>query len=414
MEPGGTWQIPILIALLGCSAFFSASETALMSLSKIRIRHMVDSEVKNAPKIQRLVDQPSRMLGAILVGNNVVNIGASSLATSLFMSYFGASGVGIATAVMTVLVLIFGEITPKSLAAERSENVALRVASPISIITRLLSPLITVLLWITNGIVRLTGGKADTAQPFITEEELKTMVSVSSEEGVLEDDEKKMIYNVFDFGDAQVKDVMTPRPDMVAVSIDASYEDVMNLFKSERFSRLPVYDGTTDNIKGVLHLKDLFFYDGDFTNFHASEHIRDPYFTYEFKKIAELFNDLRNERLPLAIVLDEYGGTAGVVTIEDLVEEIVGDIEDEYDDQIDEIEVIQEDEYIVNGSMRIVFINEMLGINIESEDFDSIGGYVVGEFGRLPDVGETITVDEIEFHILEIEKNRIEKLKILT
>lgn len=414
MEPGGTWQILVLMLLLAASAFFSASETALMSLSKIRIRHMVDTEEKNAKIIQRLVNNPSRLLGGILVGNNVVNIGASSLATAIFIDRFGARGVGIATVVMTILVLIFGEITPKSLAAEHSEKVSQKVARPITFIVQIFRPITAVLLWLTSGFTRLIGGKDTKNQPFITEDELKTMVSVSSEEGILEDDERKMIYNVFDFGDAQVRDVMTPRPDMVAVSIDESYEEVMAKFKSERFSRLPVYDGTTDNIKGVLHLKDLFFFDGDFTNFRPEDHMRTPFFTYEFKRIAELFEEMRTERLQFAIVLDEYGGTAGVVTIEDLVEEIVGDIADEYDEKVEEIVVIQEDEYIVSGSMRIDVMNEMLGVNIESEDFDSIGGFVVGAFSRLPDAGETITVDDIQYEVLEVDKNRIEKLKILT
>ena len=414
MDPDGTWQIISLVILLGFSAFFSSSETGLMTLSKIRLRHMVESEIKGAERVNKLLKNPSKLLGGILVGNNIANIGASALATSLAIKYWGDSGVGIATAVMTILVLIFGEITPKSLAAQNSEKIALKVARPISIITFILNPIIVVLIYITNAFIKILGGEPNKQKPFITEEELKTMVSVSHEEGVLEGEEKQMIYNVFEFGDSQAKDVMTPRTDMIVANIDSTYEELIKIFKQEQFSRIPIYQETIDNIIGVLYLKDLIFFENEIEEFTIEKHMRIPYFTYEFKSTVDLFADMRLKRVPIAILLDEYGGTAGLVTIEDLVEEIVGDIDDEYDDDTDQIEVIKEDEFIVAGNTRINMVNEMIGLNIESEDFDTIGGFVTGIHGRLPKTGETINYNDTKFIIQNTSKNRIVKLKIIT
>ncbi|MPW27277.1 DUF21 domain-containing protein [Alkalibaculum sp. M08DMB] len=414
MEPGDSWQIILLIALILLSSFFSASETALMTLSKIRIRHMMDEKIKGAILINNLINNSSKLLGAILVGNNIVNIGASAIATSLAVSKFGSSGVGIATGVMTILVLIFAEITPKSLAAQNSEVISLKVAKPISLIMKLLNPITIVIMFFTKSIIKLLGGKAEIKQPFFTEDELKTLVTVSHEEGVLEGEEKQMIYNVFEFGDSQAKDVMTPRTDVVAADVNATYDELIELFRAQQFSRIPIFEETYDNIIGVFYIKDLLVYNKDKADFHIRQLMREPFFTYEFKSTLILFSEMRIKRIPVAIVIDEYGGTAGIVTIEDLVEEIVGDIHDEYDDFEKEIEIIKEDEFLVDGIARIDVVNEMLGINIESEDFDSIGGFVIGLFGYLPNGGEKIEFDGIKFIIEVVDKNRIEKLRILT
>lgn len=408
------WQVFALFILLSLSAFFSSSETALMSLSKIRLRHMVEEKIKGADIISKLLDDPSKLLGSILVGNNIVNIGASALATSLAINIWGNAGVGIATGIMTILVLIFGEITPKSLAVQNTEKTALKVARLIYFITVVLSPIVAILMSITNLIIKLFGGNTEKKNTFITEEELKTMVDVSHEEGVLEGEEKKMIYNVFEFGDSQAKDVMTPRTDMAAIEIHSTYDEIIALFKQEQFSRMPVYEDNTDNIVGILYIKDLIFFEGNKDKFNLEQLIRPPYFTYEFKGTSELFSEMRAKRTPMAIVLDEYGGTAGIVTMEDLVEEIVGDIEDEYDERDEEIQVIKEDEYVVDGSTRIDFLNEMIGTDIESEDFDSIGGFVIGILGRLPEQGENVEYSHIKFIVESIDKNRIEKLRVLT
>lgn len=401
------------MVLIVLSSFFSASETALTSLSKIRIRQMLEEGVRGADVISRLVENPGKMLSAILVGNNVVNIGASALATSIAISQFGESGVGIATGIMTIIVLIFGEITPKTLASRDPEKVSIMVSKFIYFITIILSPVVIVFTQITSGILRIFGGKIDTEKPFITEEELKTMLDVSHEEGVLEVEERKMIDNVFEFGDSQVKDVMVPRTDMVAIDIDSTYDEIMKTFKVEQFSRIPVYQDSVDNIIGTIHIKNLVFVD-DSKNFNIYDIIREPYFTYEYKKTTELFEEMRKDRVALTIVLDEYGGTAGLVSMEDLVEEIVGEIEDEYDEDDTDIQVIKEDEYIIDGSTKIDLVNEMIGTDIESEDFDSIGGFVIGELGRLPQEGDMLEHENTKFIIEEIDKNRIKKLKVLT
>ena len=414
MEPSQVWQIIVLIILLVLSGFFSMSETALMALSKIRIRHMVEEKVKGAKLVEKLTEDPNKLLGAILIGNNIVNILASSLATTLFVSLVGPSGVGVATAVMTVLVLIFGEITPKSIAKQKSEEVSLKVSKPINIIVKILKPFIGIFSFISSLFIRLLGGDPKATEPFITEEELRTMVGVSEEEGVLEDVEKEMIFNVFDFADSQAKDVMVQRVDIVAVDTEATYEEVLEVIKTEQFSRIPVYNQTIDDIVGVLYVKDLIIAGQNKEGFKVSDYMREPYYTFEFKKIKELFNEMKKTRNHLSVVLDEYGGTVGIVTIEDLIEEVFGDIEDEYDDYDKEIEVVKEDEYIVDGSAKLDDISELIGVNMESEEFDSVGGLIIGELGRFPDNKEEVTLNKIRFVVEEVDKNRIKKVRIYT
>jgi len=413
LDPDSTWQLIILAILIGSSGFFSSAETALMSLSKMKVRHMVDEKVKGAELVHKLVENPSKLLGAILVGNNIVNIGASALATSLAIKYWGNAGIGIATGIMTLLVLIFGEITPKSLAARNNEAVALKVAKPLLVITTLVNPIVIVLTFITNFIIRTFGGRIDNNQPCITEEELRTIVDVSHEEGILECEERQMIHNVFQFGDLQVKDVMTQRTDLISANINSSHEQILKILQVERVSRLPIFDENIDNIVGVLHMKDLFMLNDPKENFNVKQLMRLPLYTFEYKHISELFEEMQKKRVSMAIVLDEYGGTAGMITMEDLVEEIVGDLQDEHDEQELEIEQIKDNEYLVDGGAKIELVNELIGINIESEDFDSIGGFVIGELGRIPLKGEKIKYHNIELIVESLDRNRIDKLKVL-
>lgn len=414
MSPSDSWQLILLVVLLMFSSFFSASETALMSLSKIRVRHLVDENVKGASRIQKLINDPSKLLGAILIGNNAVNIGASSLMTALFLTKFGEAGVGIATAVMTVIILIFGEITPKSLAAQNSEKVSFAVAKPIDVITVILSPFIHIMTFITGFLIRLLGGKASGNQISITEDELKTIVNVSHEEGVLEVEERTMIHNVFNFGDTMAKDVMTPRTNMISIDVNCTYAELTEMFKTEQFSRVPVYEESFDNIIGIITIKDFVFNIEDTPEFHLNKYLRKPFFTYEFKLTTDLLSEMRTARAQIAVVLDEYGGTAGIVTIEDLIEEIVGEIVDEYDEIEKDIVVIREDEYVIDGSTRIEDVNEMIGKHIESEHFDTIGGYVIELVGKLPHEGDVIEDEGIKFIVERVEKNRIEQIRIHT
>ncbi|GKU27341.1 HlyC/CorC family transporter [Clostridium folliculivorans] len=416
MNSSLTWDFIILVILLALSSFFSAAETALMSLSKIRIRHLVEENIKGAKLVEKLTEEPNKLLGSILIGNNVVNIGASALATTVTARLVKSDwGVAIATAVMTILILIFGEITPKSLAKQKSEAVSLRVIGPISLVVSILKPFV----WIFNKIalffIKILGGETTINQQFITEEELKTIVNVSEEEGVLEIEEKQMIYNVFEFGDLQVKDVMVQRIDIIAASVKVTYEEIIQIIKDEQFSRIPVYGETIDDILGVLNVKDLILAEDVNNNFSVKDYMRIPLYTFEFKKITELFSEMKKTRNHMAVVLDEYGGTVGIVTIEDLVEEIVGEIEDEYDDETDKhIEVVKEDEYIVDGSMRINDLNELIGTKIESEEFDSIGGFIIGQIGKMPEENEEVSYLNTRFVVEEVERNRIKKVRIYT
>ena len=413
MDPNYTWQIISLVILIALSSFFSMSETALMSLSKIRLRHMVEAGVPGAELVEKLTEDPNRLLGTILIGNNVVNIGASAMATVLATNIFGNGGVGIATGIMTILVLIFGEITPKSIAKQKSEAVALKVARPIEFLVIIFKPLVYIFTAISSMFIRILGGDPSEAKSFITHEELKTMVGVSEKEGVLENDEKEMIFNVFEFADLQVKDVMIQRVDIVSVDKEASYDEVMDVIKNERFSRIPVYNQTIDNIIGVLNIKDLATIENLRADFNVSKYIREPFYTFEFKKIVELFKEMKKTRNHIAVVLDEYGGTVGLVTIEDLVEEIVGEIEDEYDEEKNPVEVITENEYLVEGSLRLHDISDLIGINIDSEEFDSVGGLMIEDLGRMPEEQEEVIVNNIRFIAEEIEKNRIKKVRMI-
>lgn len=412
-------QLALLIVLILLSGFFSASETSLMSLSKIRLKHMVESEVKNAKTIEKMLSTPNNMLGAILLGNNAVNIGASSVATALAISIFGNSGIGFSTFIMTILILIFGEITPKSLAMQYTEKFALFVAPIISALASIFSPLVYVLTKITNLFIRLLGGQPDDKKPFITPEELRTIVDVSSQEGILENEEKEMIYNIFEFGDLRVRDVMIQRMDVLAISKESSYDEVLEVFNEKKFSRLPVYDDTIDNIVGIIYAKDLFFNNisgVDITlDFKVEDYMRDPLVTFEFIRISDFFKQMQGDRSHIAIVLDEYGGVAGLVTMEDIVESIFGDINDEFDEFDDsDVEVIKEDEYVVNGNIKLDELNDLIGTDFESEEFESFGGFIIGILGRLPKNSEIVHYYSYKFIVEQVSKNRIIKVRIFT
>ena len=372
-----------------------------------------DEGVKGAKLVGSLIEKSSDLLSSILVGNNIVNIAATSVSTSLFINIFGDGGVAIATAVMTVLVLVFGEITPKTIAANSPEKVAVVVSKPISIIMKITKPIVWVFNLLTGIIFKIMGIDNDGVKPFITEEELKAMVNVSHEEGVLEMEEREIINNVFQFGDMQAKEAMIQRLDMVAIDIEDSYDEIIELFKSEKLSRLPVYQESIDDIVGILNIKDIIFLsDEEIENFDIKDYVREAFFTYEFKKITQLLEEMKKEKTQMAIVVDEYGGTAGLLTIEDLVEVIVGDIDDEYDEEEEEIVKINDNEYLVEGSTKISDVNEQLGINLESEEFDSIGGFIIGYLKRIPEENEIIEVEDVKFKVESIDKNRINKIRI--
>lgn len=408
MENGSRWVL--LIFLLIASAFFSGAETALTSINKVRIRNMADEGNSRAKIVWNLIENPSKLLGTILVGNNVVNIAASALATSLAIERFGNTGVGYATGVMTLLVLIFGEITPKSLATENPESVSLKIAPMVLFLQKILSPIVFVLLQITKLFSKIFGKNRE-EMPSITENELKTMIDVSQEEGVLEGDEKEMLVNVFDFKDSPLNKIMTPRTDMIAIEIDSTFEEVVEIYKEYGYSRYPIYRENRDDIVGIFSIKDIALLDGN-EDFHLNKFLRKPVYLFETQRATTAFEELRTKKITMGIVIDEYGGTSGIITIEDLIEEIVGDIEDEYDYDDEEIMKVSEGEYLVLGNMKLEELNEELDLDLESEEFDTIGGYITGRFGEIPETGEEIVDKGILYKIEEKDKNRIEKLRI--
>ena len=341
-----------------------------------------------------------------------MNILATSLTTSLAISMFGSSGVGIATAIVTVLILIFAEITPKSLSAKYSDTLALSVAQALSFLVVLFKPIVVVLNFISGLIIRLFGGRLEVA-PAITEEEIKTVVTVGHEAGVLETEEKEMIHNVFAFGDTEIREIMTPRINVVSVGDDVTYEELMETYKKEQFSRLLVHSQSYDEVIGVLNMKDLLFKNIDPSTFNVTDYMRDAYIVYEFNHVSDVFASMRNARVSMAVVLDEYGVMSGLVTFEDIIEEIVGNIDDEYDKEEEElIKQIGERTYLVDGTMSFNEINDEIGTHFESEEFESIGGMVLGACNGVPALHHKLILDEVEIEVEKIHKNRIALLKL--
>lgn len=414
MDSSEVTQLIILGILLLLSAFFSSAETALTTVNKLRIRSLAEDSVKEAQTVNLLIENPEKMLSAILIGNNVVNLSASSIATALVIHHFGSIGAGAATGILTLLILIFGEITPKTLATIYSEKLSLKYGKIIYFLTKLMTPIIFVINKISLGLLLLFHINPHAKSSTITEDELRSIVDVSHEEGVIESDERRMITNVVDFGDSLAKDVMVPRVDMAFAEVSLSYDDLAETFAIDKYTRMPVYSETRDNVIGIVNLKDLFFYQGSKKEFKIKDIMREPYFTYEYKKTSDLLKEMRKESIPIAIVLDEYGATAGLITLEDLVEEIVGEIRDEYDDdEEDAIQCVGENEYITDGNAKLDEINEAIGLDLESDDYDSIAGHIIYLLNHLPEVGETVTDNNVIYTVDAVEKNHISKVHIV-
>lgn len=413
MDSGDAIQLLILVILILLSAFFSSAETSLTTANRIRILNLAEEGNKRAAVMLKVIDDSGKMLSAILIGNNIVNILASSLATVLATRLLGSKGVGIATGVLTLLILVFGEITPKTLAAIHSEKIALLYAPIIYYLMIVLTPVIFIVNKLSLGFLRLLRVDPNDKNDAMTENELRTIVNVSHEDGVIESEERQMIYNVFDFGDSLAKDIMVPRVDMIFAHVDATREELIEIFKREKFTRLPVYEESTDDVIGILNIKDLLLYENGM-EFHVRDILRGAYFTYEYKKTSELMIDMKQDSNNLAIVLDEYGATAGLITLEDLLEEIVGEIRDEYDeDEKDLIRMLSENEYLIEGSMKLDDVNDALGLSFSSEDYDSIGGLIIELLDRLPEEHEAVITEEgIRLEVESIDKNRIDTVRL--
>lgn len=413
MDPSAAIQLIILIILIILSAFFSSAETALTTVNIFTLRAMSDNGNKRAAKVLRITENSSKLISTILIGNNIVNISASALATTFTTRLFGNAYVGVATGILTLLVLIFGEITPKTLAQMYSVKLSLFYVDIISFLMFILTPVI----WIVNKlagvifwILRIDSKKA---RQKLTEDELITMVNVSQEDGVIEHEEKKMITNVVDFGDSRARDIMIPRANMTLVSVDATYEELLSLYMEVPYTRIPVYEESRDHVIGILHVKDLFFHKATHKNqaFDLRALIRKPLYIYEYQKTSDLLAHMKSHSNYMAIVLDEYGVTVGLITVEDLIEEIIGDIKDEYDlAEHNNIIKLDDTHYSIDGTVKLDDLNDILHIDLESDDYDSIGGYIIQLLDHIPETGEVASDGVISCVVKEMDKNRVARV----
>lgn len=413
MDTAGVIQLCILAALLMLSAFFSSAETALTTLSLVKVRSWVeDNPSKKVLTLQKILDKKNKLISAILIGNNIVNISASSLMTSLVIRVWGNAAVGIATGVLTLLILLFGEIVPKTWAMYNNENLALAYSGIIYFLMQVLTPVIFIIDKLSGILLKLLHIDPS-KRATMTETELKTYVDVSHEDGVIEQEEKNLIYNVFDFSDSVAKDIMIPRIDMTTIDVEANYNELLALFKESMYTRIPVFENDSDNIIGIINVKDFLLVSNK-RQFKIRDIMREAYYTYEYKKTADLLLEMRNITANVALVLNEYGATVGMITLEDLLEEIVGEIRDEYDeDEDDLIQKVNDRTYLVDASMKLSDINDAIGTEFDSEDFDSIGGIIIELLDRFPSEGEKVTTEDgIILTATEVIQNRIEKVTI--
>lgn len=415
MDPEDATQsikIIVLFLLLILSALFSAAETALTTVNRIKIRGLAEEGNKKARLVLDLTETSGKMLSAILIGNNIVNISAASLTANLAYR-LGGSMVAIASGCLTLLIIIWGEITPKTIATLYAEQLSLFYAPILHIYIKLMTPVILLMHGLSRGILFLFRINPDNEERAMTENELRTIVDVSHEDGVIESDEKEMIYNVFDLGDAKAKDVMVPRVHVTFADIESSYDALIEIFKEDKFTRLPVFEGTTDNVVGTINMKDLLLYDNS-KEFHIQDILRDAYFTYEYKNISELLVEMRQAALNIAIVLDEYGETAGLITLEDILEEIVGEIHDEYDESEDEfIHQLSPREYRIEASINLEELNERLDLNLSSESYDSLGGFIIEQLDGFPEERDVVTTEDgIQLTVETLDKNRIQHVRL--
>lgn len=412
MDPTGAIQILSLLILLLLSGYFSSAETAYTAANELGLKEEAENGKKQAIIALKLLDNKSKLLSAILIFNNIVNLSASALTTTIAMKYLGSAYIALATGILTFILLIVGEITPKTIATVKSETIALKYASVLYLVVKLLTPVIFIVDKFSRAFLKLFNVDPDAAREAMTEYELRSIVAASHEDGVIETEERQMIDNVVDFGDSCAKDVMIPRVEMCSVSIESTFNELKEVFFDKKYTRIPVYDETPDNIVGVLNMKDLLFYQ-NYDGFNIRSIMREPNFTFEYKKTSDLLMEMRENTIPMIFVLDEYGATVGLVTLEDLLEEIVGEIRDEYDeDEDDLIKETGENEYLLDGTLKLDDINNALGTTLSSEEYDSIGGLIIEKLDHIPEVNESVELKEehIRLTVNQMDKTHIESV----
>ena len=413
MDSSDTTRLIVLFVLLFLSAFFSSAETAFTSLNKMRIKSFADEGSKKAKLVLSLLDKNTKFLSTILIGNNIVNIAASALTTILAQKLFGNSYIGLATGILTLLVLIFGEITPKTMASIHAEKMAFIYAPIINLLMILFTPLTFLVSGLAKAVMFILRIDPEKSGAHMTENELLTIVEASAQEGVIEHEEHEMINNVVDFGDTVARDVMVPAINMTCVEDTVTYDELISIFRKDQYSRMPVYHESHDNIIGIIWAKDLLVKYNPKRPFKVTEYMREPFFTFETKKTSELMSELKDKYKSMAIVLDEYGITAGLLTIEDLIEEIVGEIRDETDtDEVDSVRKINETTFEAQGAASLDDVNKACGLELASDDYDSIAGHVINLLNHLPARGESIEWDNVKYTVAATAKNRVTKVKI--
>lgn len=400
----------ILFLLILGSAFFSSAETALMSVSIIKLKSSENINKKSTPILLNILEDKEKMLSAILIGNNIVNIAASALTTTLALKIFGSYAVSFFAGVLTLIILVFGEISPKTLASRNPEKFVYFYARPIQIIIFILIPFIYVVNILAGLVLKVLGSSANLTKDSVTQEEIRTMLEVSHEDGNTSKEEHKMINNIFDFGETIVRDLMTPRIDIVAIDVSATYEEFIDIYKKEQYTRIPVYEEKIDNIIGILNIKDVLLNE-ESKEFNIRDIMREPLYTYEQMSIAKLLLEMKKNFHNMAIVLDEYGTAAGLLSLEDILEEIFGDIRDEYDrDEEENIKKLKDGKYLVDASMKLDDINEYLSLDLYSDEYESIGGLLIEILGELPKEKDSVQIKNVKLVVTKMDGNRIEKL----
>lgn len=417
MDTRSGLEVALLATLLGLSAFFSLCEASLTSINRLRLKKLRDNGIKGADTVSKVLERPERMFSTILIGGNLVDISTTSLATALAIRHFGNTVAVViwATLATTVLIVILGEVTPKTLAVLYPESIGLRLSGAVRLLTIAFTPLVAVLNRTTLLILRLLGANPNINKDEITEQDLRAIIDIGHEQGVIEQKARDMFANVFEFSASTAFDVMTPRTDIRAVSTGATAEQVRQAFEQDKYSRMPVYEENIDNIIGVIHLKDFVFpeaFSDKEPGAWLSSIMRRPHFTYDNQPIGQLFSLMREKRSPFAVVLDEYGGTSGIVTLEDIVAKIVGAMGDEYEDDEYCAQPVSENEFLVDGSTILEDANAIMGTALESEEFESVGGYVIGKLGRIPEIGASFEYAGLCFTVTAMDKNRILEILI--
>ena len=423
----------VLMILIVLNAFFAASEIALISLNDNKIRYMADGGDKKAKLLKNLLSEPSRFLATIQIGITLAGFLASAFASESFadplVKFLLAAGIPIPevwlktaavfviTLILSYFTLVLGELVPKRLAMKKAESIAMFAAKPLHALSIITAPFVKLLTASTNFFVKLFGVDPHAEEEHVTEEEIRMMVDVGEEKGTIHETEKEMINNIFEFNNKTVSDIMTHRTDIAALSVDASLSSVTSFINSEKYSRIPVYEDSIDNIIGVMHSKYLIQYltnDNDKANFNLKDMIKQPYFVPASKRTDELFKELQRNKTHLAIIIDEYGGTAGIVTLEDLIEEIVGNIFDEDDDEERDMEKIDDNTFVIKGYVSLDVVQEALGVNLPTDDYETLSGFIIGHTGRIPEKGDesTIEFNELVFKIEEVEEKKISKVKV--